>query len=59
MLDDRRVHLAQEREKMKSQQINSASKTQPYDNFPDVNNNNKDPKVFIKPKTSAGMRNKE
>ena len=58
MLDDRRVHLAQEREKLKSQQINSASKAQPYENFPDVNSN-KESKVFIKPKTSAGMRNKE
>ncbi len=57
MLDDRRIQLAQEREKLKSQQINSASKAHPYENFPDVNI--KDPKVFIKPKTSSGMRAKE
>jgi len=37
MLDDRKNHLAKEREKIKSQMASSQKGTN-YENFPDINN---------------------
>ena len=49
MLDDRKSHLAKEREKIKSQMASSQKGTN-YENFPDINNfkDGKGPNIKMK-----------
>lgn len=49
MLDDRKAHLAKEREKIKSQMASSQKGTN-YENFPDINNfkESKGPNIKMK-----------
>lgn len=49
MIDDRKNHLAKEREKIRSQMASSQKGTA-YENFPDINNV-KEQKSGLKPKT--------
>lgn len=50
MLEDRKSHLAKEREKMKSQMASTQKGTN-YENFPDISNFKEQAKNTMKPKT--------